>query len=265
MPECRYGKACKFKSSCIYSHSAASNSTNNVCMAYIAGHCDFGKNCFNQHPDKDTVAKLKLNLKTKPCMYGVNCQTKESCLYSHPEITLNPKAKEFVPSFLKEKIDYNFQTPIYPLKKSSTTSAQRTNYKRKKVRIPQDMWVNNFERSSAVAMTIKDPLDRFLFVNRHFESNQEFKIMDLHYQSLSSYEIVLSTILPKVKKGEKVWIITGSGHHATDGHQKKSVQKGGLNLGVLYTAVETWLDDHFYTFDIGVDVNGHPSAFVVYV
>jgi len=125
------------------------------------------------------------------------------------------------------------------------------------VPIPQDLWMAHENRDSS-AFYISDPLTRYQAVAT---SNQRSDVIDLHFQSINTFPVVLDTILPlKLNKSEAnlrpVWIITGTGHHVGS----RTHQKGG---GALETAVIEWLLNHNYKFSRGKDRNGRGGALLV--
>ena len=124
----------------------------------------------------------------------------------------------------------------------------------KSVRIPQELWTANFNRSSS-SFHITDPLSRYkevsASVNRH-------DVIDLHFQSVKSFPIVLGAVLPeKLRDHGEIWVVTGSGHHVN----RSSHQKGG---GVLENSVIGWLTSNDYEFSKGKDKNGHGGAVLVH-
>ena len=124
----------------------------------------------------------------------------------------------------------------------------------KTVRIPQNLWTSTHNRSSG-AFHIADPIARYKEVSTSVQRND---VVDLHFQSVKTFPIVLSTILPeKLRNHGEVWIVTGSGHHVS----KSSHQKGG---GVLETAVLGWLGSNDYSFTKGKDKNGFSGAVLVH-
>lgn len=121
------------------------------------------------------------------------------------------------------------------------------------VRIPQDLWSAHEKRDSSV-FYIPDPLERY---ERVATAIQRSDVIDLHFQSVKTFPIVLETMLPlKFNKAVEVWIITGTGHHVGS----KTHQKGG---GALESAVISWLEDHNYKFCRGKDRNGQGGALLV--
>ncbi len=123
----------------------------------------------------------------------------------------------------------------------------------KTVKIPQNLWSPFYNRCSN-AFHISDPLARYKEVS---SSTLRDDVIDLHFQSIKTFPVVLSTILPeKLRDHEEIWIVTGSGHHVSG----NSHQKGG---GVLENAVVGWLASNDYIFLKGKDKNGHSGACLV--
>ena len=124
----------------------------------------------------------------------------------------------------------------------------------KSVRIPQDLWTASFNRSSS-AFHITDPLSRYKEVSA---SVHRHDVIDLHFQSVKSFPIVLEAVLPeKLRDHGEVWIVTGSGHHVN----RTSHQKGG---GVLENSLIGWLTTNDYEITKGRDKNGHGGAVLVH-
>mmetsp|Transcript_24463 Transcript_24463/g.27991 ORF Transcript_24463/g.27991 Transcript_24463/m.27991 type:complete len:807 (-) Transcript_24463:217-2637(-) len=136
---------------------------------------------------------------------------------------------------------------------SSSSSSSSIKHPCKTVRIPQNLWNAHHNRSSS-AFHISDPLARYKKVS---SSVQRRDVVDLHFQSVKTFPIVLSNVLPeKLRDHGQVWIVTGSGHHVDRG----SHQKSG---GVLENAVVGWLQSNDYIFTKGRDKNGWSGAVLV--
>jgi len=138
---------------------------------------------------------------------------------------------------------------------SSTNSQSASNNQKeaKTVRIPQNLWSPFYNRSSN-AFHISDPIGRYKEVS---SSTKRSDVIDLHFQSIKTFPVVLSTVLPeKLRDRHEVWIVTGSGHHVNS----NSHQKGG---GILENAVIGWLASNEYTFFKGRDKNGYGGACLV--
>ena len=119
-------------------------------------------------------------------------------------------------------------------------------------RIPQDLWLGSEQRDSSV-FHIVDPMERYAEVAKR---NPRADVLDLHFQSIKTFPVVLSTVLDEMLESCDVWVVTGSGHHVdTSSHQKRG--------GVLEEAVISWLDSYGYVYARGRDRNGHGGAVLV--
>lgn len=131
------------------------------------------------------------------------------------------------------------------------------------VPIPQDLWKPH-EQRNASAFYIADPLERYQAVMSNDGVNKKNinnnNVIDLHFQSLQTFAVVLDAILPtKLQRGnDRVWIVTGTGHHVGT----KTHQKGG---GALEAAVLDYVLTQFpcYTVSRGRDRNGKGGALLV--
>lgn len=135
-----------------------------------------------------------------------------------------------------------------PLRRSESS-----NLKVKTVKIPQNLWNASQNRDSS-SFHISDPLQRYYEVSA---CQPRHDVIDLHFQSLKTFPVVLSAILPeKFLDHKEVWVVTGSGHHVG----QSTHQKGG---GVLENAVLSWLSGQAYEFYRGKDRNGYSGAVLV--
>mmetsp|Transcript_4185 Transcript_4185/g.11542 ORF Transcript_4185/g.11542 Transcript_4185/m.11542 type:complete len:843 (-) Transcript_4185:257-2785(-) len=123
----------------------------------------------------------------------------------------------------------------------------------KTVKIPQNLW-NPSEKRCSSAFHIADPMKRYAEVS---STHPRKDVLDLHYQSIKTFSMVLSQVLhKKLRKHNEVWVLTGTGHHVA----RNSHQKSG---GVLESGVMSWLDDHGYDYARGKDRNGFCGAVLV--
>lgn len=134
------------------------------------------------------------------------------------------------------------------------------------VSIPQDLWNPNENRDST-AFYISDPLERYYAVTAAIAVPRD-DVIDLHFQSLKTFHVVLDTILPaklqqqqqqqRVSTLNSVWIVTGTGHHVGS----RTHQKGG---GALEAAVLEYLTVNYdcYAVSRGRDRNGQGGAVLV--
>ena len=108
------------------------------------------------------------------------------------------------------------------------------------VKIPPHLW--NLSPPPPAAFHLPPP-DRYFSVNSLHSlplpptlTSGTAGIVDLHFQSLSTFSPLLSFHLPsQLSVHTEAWIITGSGHHVAEGHQKAG--------GVLNEAVREWLEE----------------------
>lgn len=127
------------------------------------------------------------------------------------------------------------------------------------VKIPLDLW-NAHNNRDASAFHITDPLERYYYVQR--TSNRD-DVIDLHFQSLQTFPVVLDTLLVdeivRSKAASGLWIVTGTGHHVGAlTHQK--------NGATLENAVLLYLAEHYgheYSISRGCDRNGHGGAIMI--
>lgn len=243
--ECRYGTACNRKG-CFYKHSKprhrnndSSESAGDICFAYLAGTCTFDSRCYNRHPNDDDCESIMAALKTKPCRFGRNCYT-EGCLYSHGEAVDGARS-----------LDATIKTPQVPIVKASgpvfkdegmgevpTISNLRI------VKIPESVWRTYPENIAVEAFGIENPIQRFAFVNSKAKpapsivDNEGCFVLDLHFQSTKTVELVLNQIFPQCLRylsadfgtsGNNIWLVTGTGSSVPKGHQVRG--------GVLYESV----------------------------
>lgn len=136
---------------------------------------------------------------------------------------------------------------------TSPPDIEHSNKNCKTVRIPQSIWNACYNRPST-AFHIQDPLERYTEVSSSMKRDD---IVDLHFQSVKSFSIVLSKILPeKLRNHSEVWIVTGTGHHIMRNTHKKSG-------GVLENSLIDWLTSNNYKFLRGKDKNGIRGAVLV--
>jgi len=158
-------------------------------------------------------------------------------------------------------------------KSSSSNNFVGKHQKEKVMKIPQELWTSSMSRDSTLYFQMADPFERYNAVNsNHIRPTQTadglLHVIDLHYQSVKTAPLILSTVLPQKlvevselsnqerTKGAGVWIITGSGHHVnTQSHQKRN--------GVLENAVLKWLQEAGYDHCRGKDRNGYGGAIYV--
>ena len=260
MPLCRYGSACARKG-CFYRHdkNAAKNldpldPTVEICMAYLAGTCSFGDNCYNRHPSDAECENLIAKLATKPCKFGPKCWT-DGCLYNHDD-----------PDELRETDVSRVKLPSAPVVVASgpvfrAESVQEapTISNLPSVKIPPAVWRIYPDNIASEAFNIDNPIERFAYVNSKAKpapsmvDNEGCFVVDLHFQSTKSVEVVLGQIFPQCLRylsadsGSRgnIWVITGTGRHVPNGSHQ---QRGGvlydtvLAAAIDLAAKHDWLD-----------------------
>lgn len=127
-------------------------------------------------------------------------------------------------------------------------------------KIPQDLW-NPHENRDAAAFRIPHPMERYYYVKNTIYSNRP-DVIDLHFQSLKTFAIVLDTLFEDGSigsSGEGSWIVTGTGHHVgTQTHQKGG---GALENAVLQYLVNNY--NHLFSIYRGRDRNGQGGAILI--
>ena len=161
---------------------------------------------------------------------------------------------------------------VVPATKSNnnTTSMQQMVQQLPTMLIPQTLWQAH-ENRDASAFYISDPLERYYSVSStpsttavssqsHHGSHN---VIDLHYQSIKTFPVVLDTILPNqlaqlpppsdsggtgkhTNNGGHnggIWIVTGTGHHV---NTQRTHQKGGNTLehAVLEYLISNYMMPH---------------------
>ena len=242
---CRYGSACNRKG-CFYKHAKSPVKSSDpldpgadVCFAYLAGTCSFDSRCYNRHPSDSECEGIIAKLGAKPCRFGRGCYT-EGCLYNHS----GGEGPEVVS-------DHSIKTPQAPIVMASgpvfhaeTIQEIPTIRNLSSVKIPDSVWRTYPDNIAVEAFSIQNPIERFAFVNSKAKpapsiiDDEGCFVLDLHFQSTKSVEVVLSQIFPQCikylaadfgTKGNNIWLITGAGSSVPAGHQARG--------GVLFDAV----------------------------
>ena len=88
MPLCDYGSGCT-RRGCVYRHPDKKQEVYaEVCKPFLAGICQYGRNCYNIHPGADEAESLRIKYASTTCRWGDDCRS-EGCLYSHPSDRAN--------------------------------------------------------------------------------------------------------------------------------------------------------------------------------
>jgi hypothetical protein len=152
--------------------------------------------------------------------------------------------------------------------------------------IPQNLWQAH-ENRDASAFYISDPLERYYTVsattpstatsskNSHNSNN----IIDLHYQSIKTFPVVLDTILPEKLtlltppsdssihgsslNTNGIWIVTGTGHHV---NTQRTHQKGGSTLenAVLEYLISNYVLSPTNDNSTGIVTASSPNKYRIY-
>ena len=135
---------------------------------------------------------------------------------------------------------------------ATTTTIQQALQQLPNILIPQSLWQAH-ENRNASAFYISDPLERYYTVSATIpstavssknRSGSNNMVVDLHFQSIKTFPVVLDTILPdklslltpsfdssnngnNVDNTNGIWIVTGTGHHV---NTQRTHQKGGSTL-----------------------------------
>lgn len=262
MPICRYGAACARKD-CFYRHdtksalksSDVSDPNSEVCMAYLAGLCSFGDNCYNRHPSDADCETIIAKLGTKPCKYGSKCWT-DGCLYNHDD------PQEIVGA--KSEVRNNYPSaPVVvasgPVFRAEAVQEAPIICNLPAVKIPESVWRTYPENVSVEAFNIENPIERFAYVNSKAKpapsivDNEGCFVVDLHFQSTKSVMEVLGQIFPQCLRylsadsGSRgnIWLITGAGKHVPRGsHQTRGgiLYDTVLGASIDLAAKHDWLD-----------------------
>lgn len=213
--------------------------TTEICFAYLAGNCSFDSKCFNRHPSDEECDTIISKMGSKPCRFGSNCYT-EGCLYNHGAVLQDDRAADAV---IKTP-----QAPVViasgPIFKADSVHEAPTISNLPSVKIPECVWRYYPENIAGDAFGIENPIERFAYVNSKAKpapsivDNEGCFVLDLHFQSTKTVQVVLTQIFPQCIKylssdfgttGNNIWLITGSGSSVPKGHQARG--------GVLYDFV----------------------------
>ena len=217
--------------------------------------------------------------------------------YTHDNTTSNTKSFANIASqgYTTKKSYSQLQQDQLPMTKSNsttTTTIQQALQQLPNILIPQNLW-HAHENRNASAFYISDPLERYYTVSATIPSTavssknrpgSNDMVVDLHFQSIKTFPVVLDTILPdklslltpsfdssnngnNVDNTNGIWIVTGTGHHV---NTQRTHQKGGstLETAVLeyliskYVIPSTTNDNRHGTIRIykGRDRNGKGGA-----
>lgn len=254
-PVCRHllASGC-YRADCQFSHDLE----NHPCMFWMQGRCTKGSSCSFRHGFNETMLEgIYPSEATQPESRATYHQYEayESQLASESSATPSlqggrlPPPWESAATFAKvAKGSWTSQSVA-----ASSSHATINSGTVPTVRIPGDVWTPHEHRDSTV-FHVADPISRYQMVQ---QGSRREDMIDLHFQSIKTFPVVLSEVLPdKLVKFSQVWIVTGTGHHVGN----KTHQKGG---GALENAVVEWLQHEGYGFKRGKDRNGQGGAILV--
>eukprot|EP00930_Biecheleria_cincta_P087426 TRINITY_DN76659_c0_g1_i1.p1 TRINITY_DN76659_c0_g1~~TRINITY_DN76659_c0_g1_i1.p1 ORF type:complete len:934 (-),score=168.33 TRINITY_DN76659_c0_g1_i1:24-2825(-) len=256
VPACRYGAACTRKD-CVYSHppkpkaAAAGKGTakgqgqsDKICFAFVAGCCAFGRQCHDKHPDDTACQTIRQRYANIDCQWGRRCRT-EGCLYRHPSDA--PVGPALAPEPQKAQPAVFAQGP----KIAASEQGQSKSSQPAHIAVPHAV-SQAADLRDASSASIEDPIERFIAVNAHNSGTQSASLLDLHSQTVHTFQLVLDEVLPErlamfAKDG--VWVLTGA--------------KTKQGASTLFDVVRSYLQRHRFDFIAGQDENGQQVAFLV--
>jgi Smr domain len=268
VPICRdflVHNAC-YRSDCPFSHVPSEHHT---CVFWLKSYCAKGAACRFLHNFSDRLIQSLPQQQQRSSSQQQQQQQQypnaNPPLPLHPAAAANPDLR-----FPTEESSTSFATIaqqnyipqqhfVEPPEQQPGTpkpTQPTNNINKKKIRsipIPREIW-NVTENRDAAMFTIENPLERYAAVQRQ---NPRDTVMDLHYQSLKTFPIVLETLLDGLlEQHGGIWIVTGTGHHVG----RRTHQKSG---GALEAAVMAYLTEHEYSFKRGKDKTGLGGALFV--
>lgn len=237
-----------YRKDCQFSHDVE----HHTCLFWMRGACNQGPNCRFLHGFSPRNAEDLLRLWDAPSSEPPGLEEQEATsTQSLPQVA-KPSPSSFANIASQGLSRQSFQQTS----SSSSLAAASTGSLSQRiptVRIPLELW-HAHENRDASAFHITDPMERYHAVA---ETVRRADIVDLHFQSLKTVDVVLANVLPsKLSTMSEVWIVTGTGHHVVKGsHQKKGA--------TLEQAVLEWLLDNGYNVARGKDKNGQGGALLV--
>jgi len=239
-----------YRRDCQFSH----NVEEHTCLFWMQGRCGKGQACRFLHGFSEKVVD---EITQANAVYSEANRIEESKEHQaqHPIVPSEPGSFAHVAS-----VGFNAKKHAFPeLSSGSSQSKRSTSRDIPTARIPMDLW-NPHENRDAAAFYIADPMERFRAVmSTHKDQRGKVgsNIIDLHFQSTSTFAVVLREVLPRaLAENDEVWIITGTGHHVGS----RTHQKGG---GALESAALDWLVKEGYRVARGRDRNGQGGAILV--
>jgi len=203
-------------------------------------------------PSSSLPTRTFMTNKKEPIPFSLDSSSRTQ---STSPTKVKESAKE-TPAFSFARIassGYDKKSSFFDSSSNPADTVEHDNRNSRTIKIPQNLWNACYNRPST-AFHIQDPIERYEEVS---SSVKREDIVDLHFQSVKSFPIVLSTILPdKLRNHSEVWVVTGTGHHVV----RNTHQKSG---GILENSLIDWLTSNNYKFLRGKDKNGHRGAVLV--
>jgi Smr domain len=275
MPVCRHllTDGC-YRADCTYSHDI----DHHTCVFWLKSHCSkgparcrflhgFSEKLLENLPDhivQDFYSHQQGHITDEYYMVadGVRAHYDTNGMLASPEPVVQPTPPSKNSFANIASLGYNNRQSFVSSNASDAKSNGNMTQKRQQIPttlIPQNLW-NAHENRDASAFYIADPIERYTTVSAAIQVPR-VDVIDLHFQSMKTFPIVLDTILPqKFRTMSEVWIITGTGHHVGT----RTHQKGGSTLenAVLDYLLSNFNSDE-YTISKGRDRNGQGGAIFI--
>jgi hypothetical protein len=248
-----------YRADCTFSHDRPEHHT---CVFWFKSACGKGATCRFLHDYSprlvQSLPQLVQQQQAQPVM----------TLPLHPAAVDNPEQLRVPvgPSSFANVAQQDYaphEKPQFVEKPQPRAGAVNANNKKniRTIPIPLEIWNVTENRDAAVFAMYDDPMERYAAVQRQRQkqqqNNAQDNVMDLHYQSLATFPVVLDTLLDGLlEQHGTVWIVTGTGHHVG----RRTHQKSG---GALEAAVLSYLTEHGYSFKQGKDKTGQGGALFV--
>jgi hypothetical protein len=244
-----------YRADCTFSHDRPEHHT---CVFWFKSSCGKGATCRFLHDFSPRLVQSlpQLVQQQQPVTLPLH-----PAAIDNPELRVPVDASSFANVAQQDYAPHDKQQFVEPPRAKPHPAAVI----KKKIRtipIPLEIWNVTENRDAAVFAMYDDPMERYAAVQRQRQKQQPNNalmdnVMDLHYQSLATFPVVLDTLLDGLlEQHGTVWIVTGTGHHVG----RRTHQKSG---GALEAAVLSYLTEHGYSFKQGKDKTGQGGALLV--
>ena len=211
-PICRYflTNSC-FRADCNFSHDV----TSHTCVFWLKSKCAKGPACRYQHGFGASHLN-GLPVAPPPSSYAAP----QPHYPAPPPTTTTQTPNSFANIAARGYQDHSNDFPSLQRSNNKTNASKNNKARLPTVPIPPDLWNHNVSHDAS-AFNIRDPIERYQSVVRRVQCPDN--VMDLHFQSVATFPIVLEHYLDdKLQTHGQVWIITGTGHSVgSRTHQKK--------------------------------------------